>query len=42
MKIRPGMYVGMGIMEVGLLVHVESVNGNTFVGHVINGNWNFV
>lgn len=42
MKIKPGMYVGMGIMEVGLLVYVESVDGDTFVGNVINGNWNFV
>lgn len=42
MKIKQGMVVGMGIVEVSLLVHVESVDGNTFVGHVINGNWNFV
>lgn len=42
MKIKPGTYLGMGITEVNLLVHVKSVNTDTFVGHVINGNWDFV
>lgn len=42
MKIKQGMYVGMGASEVSLLVHVETVDGSTFVGHVVNGNWNFV
>lgn len=39
MKIKQGMYVGMGGTEVDLLVYVEKVEDGIFAGHVINGNW---
>lgn len=42
MKIKQGMYVGMGVTQVGLLVRVGRVEGSTFTGHVVNGNWDFV
>jgi len=36
------MYIGMGVTQVGLLVRVGPIKESTFVGHVVNGNWDFV
>lgn len=37
--IKEGMYVGLGDATVGLLVRVEKIDGSTFDGYVVNGDW---